>query len=300
VPIKASVTPSTRPLYSAISRNRPTPVTARPGPAVKAAIAAIPEDGWTPVKYPRAVWDEQQNRWISDAEVAEAKYTAFSSKEDKAITARLIVRGVRDLSTRAQAAAQGELFPAWRYHAVFTDSPFTTVQAEEQHRAVIEQVFADLTDGPLAHAPSVRFAANAAWLALAAIAHNLTRAAGTVASRFHARARGATIRAPDRCRRPDHQARPRPPHLAPARRLAPRARMDEPVPSGLRPRPASTGGLTRPDPVSAHKARAQRLPARSPREKARTSRRTRERKDKHARPQLQDRRHPAPAANAIT
>jgi Transposase DDE domain group 1 len=59
---------------------------------------------------------------------------------------------------------------------------------------VIEQVFADLTDGPLAHAPSGRFAANAAWLALAAMAHNLTRAAGALASDTHARARGATIR----------------------------------------------------------------------------------------------------------
>jgi hypothetical protein len=169
-------------------------VTARLDPAVKAAIAAIGEDGWTPVRYPRAIWDDQAGRWVSDAEVAEATYTAFASRKGKAITARLIVRRVKDLSPRA--AGQGELFPAWRYHAVFTDSPFTMLQAEEQHRdhAVIEQVFADLTDGPLAHAPSGRFAANAAWLALATMAHNLTRAAGTLASHAHARARGATIR----------------------------------------------------------------------------------------------------------
>ncbi len=64
---------------------------------------------------------------------------------------------------------------------MLTDSPFTMLQAEGQHRdhAVIEQVFADLTSGPLAHAPSGVLAANAAWLALAAIAHNLTRAAGS-------------------------------------------------------------------------------------------------------------------------
>ena len=37
--------------------------------------------------------------------------------------------------------------------------------------------------------------ANAAWLTCAAIACNLLRAAGCLASRFHARARGATIRA---------------------------------------------------------------------------------------------------------
>ena len=169
-------------------------VTARLDPAVKAAITAVPDDGWTPIRYPRAVWDDQAGRWVSDAEVAEVKYTAFASRKGKAITARLIVRRVKDLNSRA--AGQGELFPAWRYHAVFTDSPFPTLQAEEQHRdhAVIEQVFADLTSGPLAHAPSGRFAANAAWLALAAIAHNLTRAAGTLASTHHARARGATIR----------------------------------------------------------------------------------------------------------
>jgi hypothetical protein len=43
--------------------------------------------------------------------------------------------------------------------------------------------------------PKGRFAANAAWLTLAAIAHNLTRAAGCLASAFHGKARGATIRA---------------------------------------------------------------------------------------------------------
>jgi hypothetical protein len=171
-------------------------VTARLDPAVRAAITSIDDDAWTPIRYPRAAWDDQLRRWVSDAEVAETQYTAFGSKKkDQQVTARLIVRRVRDLSPRAQAG-QGELFPAWRYHAVFTDSPFTMLQAEEQHRdhAVIEQVFADLTSGPLAHAPSGRFAANAAWLALAAIAHNLTRAAGTLASPRHARARGATIR----------------------------------------------------------------------------------------------------------
>src|SRR5665811_2499042 len=38
------------------------------------------------------------------------------------------------------------------------------------------------------------FAANSAWLVLAAIAFNLTRAAGTIASVFHAKATTATIR----------------------------------------------------------------------------------------------------------
>jgi hypothetical protein len=171
-------------------------VTARLDPAVKAAIARIGEDAWTPIRYPRAVWDDQLRRWVSDAEIAETGYTAFASKKGKAITARLIVRRVKDLSPRA-AQGQGELFTVWRYHAVFTDSPFVLLQAEAGHRdhAIVEQVFADLTSGPLAHFPSGRFPANAAWLALAAMAHNLARAAGALASRFHARARGVTIRA---------------------------------------------------------------------------------------------------------
>jgi Transposase DDE domain group 1 len=163
---------------------------------VAAAIAAIGEGAWTAIRYPRAIWDDQLRCWVSDAQVAEAEYTAFTSaKKGQQITARLIVRRVRDLS-RAAPAGQGELFPAWRYHAVFTDSPVELVQAEEQHRdhAVVEQVFADWTDGPLAHLPSGFFPANAAWLACAAIAHNLLRAAGSLASLAYARARGATLR----------------------------------------------------------------------------------------------------------
>jgi Transposase DDE domain group 1 len=171
-------------------------VTARLGPAVKAAIAAIPGEAWTAIKYPRAVWDDQLGRWASDAEIADAQYTAFTSKKGQAITARLVVRRVRGLSPQA-AAGQHELFPLWRYHPVFTDSPFTLVQADEQHRdhAIVEQALADLTSGPLAHMPSGSFTANAAWLALAGIAHNLMRAAGCLASPRHAKARGATIRA---------------------------------------------------------------------------------------------------------
>ena len=168
------------------------PVTA----AIRGAIAAIPEDAWTPIAYPQAIWDDQLGCWVSDAEVAETQYAAFTSKKkDLHVTARLIVRRVRDKNPEA-AAGQGELFPAWRYHAVFTDSPFELAQAEQQHRghAVIEQLLADLNDGPLAHLPSGKFAANAAWLAIAAITHNLTRAAGALAGRRHARARAATIR----------------------------------------------------------------------------------------------------------
>jgi hypothetical protein len=169
-------------------------VTVQMNPHVQAAIAAISEDAWTPIQYPRAIWDDQLRRWVSDAQVAEVNYTAFTST-DQPITARLIVRRVKDLNRQA-GQGQDEIFPVWRYHAVFTDSPFTLIQAEAQHRdhAQVEQVLADWTDGPLAHLPSGSFPANAAWLALAAISHNLLRAAGSLASLACAKARGATLR----------------------------------------------------------------------------------------------------------
>jgi hypothetical protein len=169
-------------------------VTVQMNPHAAAAIAAIGEDAWIPIQYPRAIWDDQLARWVSDAEVAEVTYTAFTST-DQPITARLIVRRVKDLNRQAPCG-QDELFPIWRYHAIFTDSPFVLLQAEAQHRdhAQVEQVFADLTDGPLAHLPSGSFPANAAWLALTAISHNLLRAAGSLASLACAQARGATLR----------------------------------------------------------------------------------------------------------
>jgi Transposase DDE domain group 1 len=173
-------------------------ITARKDPAVSRAIAAIGEDAWTTIRYPKAVFDEPSQQWISDAEVAEVPFTAFASRPKKdQVTARLIVRRVRDANpAHLVADAQGELFPAWRHHAVFTDSPLPMLAAEAAHRrhAIIEQVIADLKAGPLAHLPSASFAANSAWLVLAAIAFNLTRAAGCLASALHAKATTATIR----------------------------------------------------------------------------------------------------------
>jgi len=94
----------------------------------------------------------------------------------------------------------------------FTNSAESTVDADITHRrhAVIETVFADLIDGPLAHLPSGRFAANSAWAMCAAMTHNLLRAAGTVTSAKHAVARGATLRrhivaVPARLARPQHR-----------------------------------------------------------------------------------------------
>ncbi len=172
-------------------------LTVRMNPHVAAAITTIAEDSWTPIRYPEAFADPDTGELVSDAEVAEIDYTAFTGrKKAEQVTARLIVRRVRRLNEEA-AAGQGELFKSWRYHPVFTDSPFTMLQAELQHRqhAVVEQVIADGKSGPLAHLPSGSFQANAAWLILWAISFNLLRAAGCLAGRFHARATTATLRA---------------------------------------------------------------------------------------------------------
>jgi hypothetical protein len=169
-------------------------VTARQDKAVRKAIASIDPDSWTTINYTNAVFDEDQQRWISDAEVAEIDYTAFTSKaKAKHVRARLIVRRVKDMNPNNQS----ELFTVYRYHAVFTNSPLPMLEAEKAHRAhaIVEQVIADLKNGPLAHLPSGHFWANSAWLVCAAIAFNLTRAAGALASVFHAKATTGTIRA---------------------------------------------------------------------------------------------------------
>jgi hypothetical protein len=158
-------------------------------PAITRAIAAIPDTAWTPVRYPGAVRDPDTGAWISDAEVAEVPYTAFAATPDR-ITARLVVRRVKD------ARYPDALFPVWRHHPFFTNSTRPTVEADIVHRqhAIIETVFADLIDGPLAHLPSGHFGANSAWALCAAIAHNLLHTAGTLAGEGHAVARGATLR----------------------------------------------------------------------------------------------------------
>jgi hypothetical protein len=157
---------------------------------VARAIDAIPDQAWTPVHYPGAVEDPDTGELISDAEVAEVPaFTTFTSSSNP-VTARLIVRRVRD------RAKPEELFPVWRHHPFLTNDTEPAPAADITHRrhAIIETVFADLIDGPLAHLPSGRFPANSAWAICAAICHNLLRAAGTLASGKHAVARGATLR----------------------------------------------------------------------------------------------------------
>jgi hypothetical protein len=159
-------------------------------PAVDAAIATIADQQYTPVRYPGALTDPDTGQLISDAQVAEVSLTAFASTRYRT-TGRLVVRRVLDANT------QDPLFPVWRYHPFFTNSTETTTDADITHRrhAICETVWSDLIDGPWAHQPSGSFAANAAWCILAAICHNLLRAAGTLtrAARY-TRACGATLR----------------------------------------------------------------------------------------------------------
>jgi hypothetical protein len=162
-------------VHAAITGGAAVSVTVRLDPAVKAAIASIPDDAWTTIKYPNAILDEATGTWVSKAEVAEVPYTAFSSrsKADR-VPGRLVVRRIPDVhASKKQAAGQGALFDLWRFHAFFT-----TVPAEQLD--TVEQVHADLKASALAHLPSGRFTANSAWLVLAVIAFNLTRAAATL------------------------------------------------------------------------------------------------------------------------
>lgn len=111
-------------------------------PSIKAAIAAIDESAWAQITYPTAVPDPESGELIFGADVAEvSSYTAFTGRaKAEQVTARLIVRRVRDLAKPALVGEQGELFPVWRYHPFFTDNPAPMLVAEWEHRhhAVVE------------------------------------------------------------------------------------------------------------------------------------------------------------------
>jgi hypothetical protein len=160
-------------------------VTVRLDPKVKAAIATIGPHAWETIEYTDAILEETTGRWISRAEVAEIDFTAFSSqKKTDHVPGRLVVRRIPDLNATTKDG-QETLFDTWRFHAFFTTTDpalLDTLAADVTHRAhaVIEQVHADLKNSALAHLPSGKFTANAAWLVLAVIAFNLTRAAATL------------------------------------------------------------------------------------------------------------------------
>jgi hypothetical protein len=127
-------------------------ITVRQTKPIRAVITTIAEDAWTPIVYP-------------DGGVAQVAETRYQGE-------RLIVRRTR------LVGAQAELFPNWRYHAFVTDRPGTAVWLDQDHRrhATVELCIRDLKDGVgLRHHPSGKFAANAAWLVIATLAHNLLR-----------------------------------------------------------------------------------------------------------------------------
>lgn len=145
-------------------------ITTRQDRRIRAAIAGIDDTAWTPIPY----WLSTPE--VSGADVAEIPYTCFSGRDT--VTTRLIVRRVRPTP-----GTQLALFATYSYHAMITDRPGETLDLEADHRrhAVVEQSIAELKSAGLAHLPSGKFNANAAWLSLAVIAHNLTRAIGALA-----------------------------------------------------------------------------------------------------------------------
>ena len=148
--------------------------------------------------YPGAVLDPDTGALISDAEVAETGYT-LRPGHGRTSPPGWWCAASKMPATRTRCSRCGGI-------TRFSPTPtLPTAEADITHRrhAIIETTFADLIDGPLAHIPSGLFAANCAWLACAVIAHNLLRAAGTLAGGDHAVARGATLR-----RGPGHRARP--------------------------------------------------------------------------------------------
>jgi len=102
--------------------------------------------------------------------VAETTYRPFGKK---APVVRLIVRRVKPTP-----GSQLALLVDWSYHGFVTDREGGTVALEADHRrhAEVENTIRDLKCGVgLNHFPSGRFGANAAWLALNVMAHNLAR-----------------------------------------------------------------------------------------------------------------------------
>ncbi len=137
-------------------------ITVRQHARLRDLIETIPEEDWTPIPY-----------WMDGAaDVSETTYTPFRAEPD-ATPVRLIVRRVKPTP-----GSQLALFANYSYHAFITDRDGDTLELEADHRrhAEIENAIRDLKYGVgLNHLPSGRFAANAAWLAVQIIAHNLAR-----------------------------------------------------------------------------------------------------------------------------
>ncbi len=133
-------------------------ITAKMYGPLRQVIEAVPEDRWSPIAY-----------WApGGADVAETTYQPFGLAAEM----RLIVRRVKPTP-----GSQLALFAKYEYHPFITDreGPVLGLEADHRRHAEVELVIRDLKEGPWAHMPSGRFGANAAWLALGAIAHNLAR-----------------------------------------------------------------------------------------------------------------------------
>ncbi len=132
--------------------------------SVHQAISAIPDDAWVDIDYPEG----------GVAQVAETTYVTGGGKTKRAERAvRLVVRRTR-LSDPTQLA----LWPNWRHHAFITnlETPLEEIDRFHREHASVELAIRDLKEGAgLEHCPSGRFFANAAWLACAVLAHDLTR-----------------------------------------------------------------------------------------------------------------------------
>ena len=137
-------------------------ITIRQHKSLRNLIEAIPEADWTSIPY-----------WMDGAaDVAETTYTPFQG-EPGAAPVRLIVRRVKPTP-----GSQLALFATYSYHGFITDRDGEMLELEADHRrhAEIENAIRDLKYGVgLNHMPSGRFAANAAWLAIQVMAHNLAR-----------------------------------------------------------------------------------------------------------------------------
>ena len=137
-------------------------ITIRQRASLRNLIETIPEADWTPIPY-----------WMDGAaDVAETTYTPFES-EPGAAPVRLIVRRVKPTPGSHLA-----LFASYSYHGFITDRDGEMLELEADHRrhAEIENAIRDLKYGVgQNHLPSGRFAANAAWLAIQVMAHNLAR-----------------------------------------------------------------------------------------------------------------------------
>ncbi len=139
-------------------------ITVKLSPPLRQVIADIADDAWRAIPY-----------FLDGADVAETTYRPFAKTQPEL---RLIVRRVRPTP-----GTQLALFVEFSYHAFITDrtGPTLTLEADHRRHADIENTIRDLKYGVgLNHLPSGRFGANAAWLGLNVIAHNLSRWVGRI------------------------------------------------------------------------------------------------------------------------